>query len=286
MKIVRKVLILSINTDWANELAELLKESPKIEVVCATSRTAATKLITDSHFEAVIIEESFKEKNIDYFFRVVVTQKVKPDNVFLCFSDFLSYRRIELPDSLDGIKIKIHSLPMPKVILKDLLYNELFPMGLSNLSIDREFNQVLVRASHRVLESLSITDIKTSKPVLLSKMEKFDIAIRGKVIIKTEFFSGALLISFPLESYKSLYKSVVGVEIEELSADNTDFAGEVANMIYGQAKKELDENGVKLNMAIPVLDVSKELLSKKPIYVIPVDSSVGRIYIKIAPDYF
>ncbi len=286
MKIVRKVLILSINTDWANELSILLKESPKIEVVLASSRTSATKLITDSQFEAVIVEESFKEKNIDYFLRVLVTQKVKPNFVFLCFSDFLSYRRLELPDNLSDISIKIHSLPMPKSTLKELIYNELFPLGLAAQAIDREFNQVLVRASHRVLESLNIKDIKASKPVLLSKMESLDVAIRGKVIIKTEFFSGALLISFPLESYKALYKLVVGVDIEQLSIDNTDFAGEVANMIYGQAKKELDENGVKLNMAIPVLDVSKELISKKPIYVIPVDSSIGKIYIKIAPDYF
>lgn len=286
MKIVRKVLILTINTDWATELKELLVESPKVEVEIASTRTAATKMVTDEVYEVIVIEETFREKNIEFLLRAITTQKVHPKTIFFCFSDFSFYQTIYVPIELRDIVFKAYSLPIPKSTLRDFIYNILFPMGQGTTGIDREFNQILIKASTKVLESLKVVDIKAHRPELLSKVEGIQVAIRGKIIIKSEFFAGALFVSFPLESYLALYSMAVGTKEEKLTKENSDFAGEIANMIYGQAKKTLDENGVKLNMAIPVIDQSGPLKSNSPIFVIPLETSVGKIYIKIAPGLY
>lgn len=286
MKIVRKVLLLTLNSDWAQELKELLTESPKVEVEITSTRTAATKLITDNIYEVIIMEDTFREKNIEFILRAISTQKQKPKSIIFCFSEFSIYKNIVAPVELSELIMRAYSLPMPKNILKDLIFNILFPLGQSTTSFDREFNQILVRSSTKVLESLGISEISVSKPELLSKSGDIKSAIRGKIIIKSEFFAGAMFVSFPLESYLTLYSKVTGSTVTELTKDISDFAGEIANMIYGNAKKSLEENGVKLNMAIPVIDQSGPLKSDQPIYVIPLNTSVGKIYLKIAPGHF
>lgn len=287
MKIIRKVLILSINTDWANDLKDLFLSNKKMSVEIATTRTVATKLLTDYEFDAVLMEDTFKLKNLDYFLRSLQSQKVHPKFVFFFFSDFSLFKMIEVPEALKDIGYRAHSLPMPKEQIVEIVSNELFPRGATtDSSLDREFMQVLIKATHRVIESLNIEDVVAHKPELLTKMEETDVAIRGKIILKTDFFNGSLLLSFPEKSYKHLYEKVVGQSIDQLSDENNDFAGELANMIYGQTKKHLEENGVKLDMAIPIIDQSPKLNSKKPIYVIPFDSSIGKFFIKLAPELF
>lgn len=286
MKIVRKVLLLTLNSDWAQELKDLLIESPKVEVEMASTRTTATKLITDNIYEVVVIEDTFREKNIEFILRAISTQKQKPKTLFFCFSEFSLYQKLLIPQEITDVKFKGYSLPVSKVMLKELIYKELFPMGQTTTNFDREFNQVLLRSATKVLESLGVTEITPQKPELLNKLGNLECAIRGKIIIKSEFFAGAMFVSFPIDSYLKLYNFAVGAQVKELTKEISDFAGEIANMIYGNAKKMLDENGVKLNMAIPVIDQSGPLTSNQPIYVIPLNSSVGKIYLKIAPGHF
>jgi CheY-specific phosphatase CheX len=287
VKIIRKILILSINTDWANDLKDQFLQNKKVSVEIATTRTVATKYLTDLEFDAVVMEDTFKLKNMDYFLRSLSSQKHKPKFVFFLFSEFNLFQSLAIPEELSSIQFRAHSLPMPKEMIEEVVSNELFPRGAtSDTSLDREFMQVLIKSTHRVLETLSIENLTAKKPELLSKMDDPTVAIRGKIILKTDFFNGSLLLSFPEASYKQLYSKVVGQEIETLNDENKDFAGELANMVYGQTKKHLEENGVKLDMAIPIIDQSPKLNSSKPIYVIPFESSIGNFYIKLAPDLF
>ena len=287
MKIIRKVLILSINTDWANELKGLFTENPKVVVDIATTRTLATKLLSDNEYIAVIMEDTFKLKNMDYFLRSIETLAVRPGFVFFCFSDFELYSTISIPEALSDVKFKAYSLPLPKALIEQVVFQEIFPYGSDSSSdFDREFIQVLIKSANRVFGSFELDDLKAQKPCLLTKMDNLNVSIRGKILIKSNFFKGALFVSFCEQTYKNLYLKVVGSPIESIDSTNKDFAGELANMIYGQAKKELDENGVKLDMAIPVLDQSASLSSTSPIFVVPIESSIGTFYIKLAPGLY
>jgi CheY-specific phosphatase CheX len=103
---------------------------------------------------------------------------------------------------------------------------------------------------------------------------------------KNDFFSGSFFVSFPEKAYLNLRKQVLGETETTINDNNSDFAGELANIIYGQTKKELHENGINLEMVIPTSDRSASLKSKHPIIIIPIDSSFGRFYIKLAKDLY
>lgn len=287
MRIIRKILILTINTDWGADLKQKLTENSKVQVDIASIRTTATKLMTENHYTAVIMEDTFKVKNLDYFLRLVSSQNIRPKFVYFCFSDIDLYKTINIPENLNGIEFRAHSLPLPKELLQQIIYEEIFPYGAeSKGDFDREFIQVLINSAKKVLTSFGLEDVKAKKPELLSKMDELDVGIRAKIIIKSDYFKGSMLVSFPEQAYKNLYKKVVGQDIEKVDEKNTDFAGELANIIYGQSKKELEEHGVKLDMAIPILDRTGKILSQSAVYVIPIESSVGEFYLKLAPNYF
>jgi chemotaxis protein CheX len=281
------VLILSLNNDWADELISLFGENQKIEIQLANTRSMAMKLISDTQYDVLIFEDSYRLKNINVTLRALESQKVAPKKVYFCFSDFNVFREMDLPQ-IENVVFKTHSLPIPKQTLVNLVLEDLFPYGqTSNANFDLEFIQVLIKAASHVFSTFNIESLKFQKPLLHNKIEnKLTISIRGKIMLKHAFFNGSFFISFPQNTFLNLYEEVVGSAGEEINSENRDFAGELANMVFGHAKKELEEHGVKLDMALPVLDQSEEIVSKKPIYVVPVQSSLGDFYLKVAPEVF
>ncbi len=286
MKIIRKLLILSFNYDWADDLKVLFDNNPKMETLVACTRTVATKLLSENEFDLIVLEETYKLKNMDYLLRVLTTLKRKPRCVYFLFSDFSLYKTIEIPKDLD-ICYKALSLPLSKKVINEIVNDELFPYGATDTStFDREFMSVLIRACQNVITSFNITELRAQKPIALKALDK-EITIRGKIILKNQFFKGSILVSFPKQSFLNLSNKVLNTTNTEIDNEIRDFAGELTNMIYGQAKKELEENGIKLDMAIPIVDESSRIQAgENPIYVIPFDSSIGEFFIKLAPGVF
>lgn len=280
-------MILSFNYDWAEDLNSLFKKNAKIEVFVASTRTLATKLLSENEFDLIIIEETYKLKNMDFFLRSLLTLKQRPSSVFFLFSDFELYKSVEVPKDLTDINLKALSLPLSKEIIQEIISKELFPYGQSEgHSFDREFISVLIRACHKVISNFEINDVKAQKPTTLAKMDS-EVAIRGKIILKNTFFNGSLFMSFPKQSFLNLSNKVLSMNNTEINSEIRDFASELTNMIYGQAKKELEEHGIKLDMAIPIVDEAKQISAgEKPVFVIPFTSSIGEFYIKLAPEVF
>ena len=109
----------------------------------------------------------------------------------------------------------------------------------------------------------------------------------GKIILKNTFFNGSVFISFPEETFLKFSNKVLAADSKEIDSSNRDFASEFTNMVYGQSKKEFEQHGVNLDMAIPIIDESKTITpGKKPVFVIPFESSVGKFFIKVAPDVY
>lgn len=290
MKVIRKVLILSFNYDWAGELKTELEKVAKLDTMVASTRTIATKLLSENEFDLILIEETYKIKNMDYLLRVLSTLKSKPKYVFLAFNDFDLYKTVMIPSELNELSFKAISMPLPKEIISQILIMCLFPYGLKeDASFDREFIEVLIRSCKKVLTSFNVEGLKPGRPMTLQKIDQEDlnISIRGKIILKNTFFNGSVFISFPEETFLKFSNKVLAADSKEIDSSNRDFASEFTNMVYGQSKKEFEQHGVNLDMAIPIIDESKTITpGKKPVFVIPFESSVGKFFIKVAPDVY
>ncbi len=286
MDIIRKILVLSFNTDWANTLRKKLNEHKKVSSSLASMRSDASKLISDEKFSTLIFEESFTAKNVNFILRALVSQNIeKPKSIIFLSSQLSFLKEIEVPKEFTS-KVYFYSIPMNIATLVDLIQDRLLINIKSSSDLDQEFSKTLLKAATNIINTFPGIDnsLRPQKAFMLK--DDLNIAIRGKIIIKSEFFQGSVFVSFPKESYLKIYEQMTGESHDDLNAGNIDFAGEVANMVYGQAKKILSQQGVNLDMAIPVTDRSETLKSERPIFVIPFETALGQLYIKVAQGLF
>ncbi len=289
MEIIRNILILSLNSDWANELRDEMIKNPKLRVDVAPGRNLATKFLSEKTFSIIIVEDSFGEKNISTILRSLTTANITaPTHIVCAFVDFEMLKRIDIPLTLES-KFWMYSHPMPKEEFCTIIHRIVLPlekMG-EKKNFDREFVELLVRTCQKTFQKLgAFQTLKVQRPELLTSMNDLDIKIRGKIIIKSPFFKGSLLISFPEKTYLNLYEKMTQINTSRIDKENEDFAGELANIVYGQMKKSLEEQGVHLDMAIPVTDLSGAIKSRDPIFVIPVLSDLGPFFVKLALNHY
>ena len=76
-----------------------------------------------------------------------------------------------------------------------------------------------------------------------------------------------------------------GEEITEMNSEIADAVGEITNMISGQARQELEENGRSFHAAIPSVITGKgheiKTNTKGPKVAIPFDTAAGSFTIEV-----
>lgn len=110
--------------------------------------------------------------------------------------------------------------------------------------------------------------------------------ITGIIGIVSDAFNGSVSISFPEATFLKVMSGMLGEDITEMSRDLLDGAGEVTNMIFGQAKVILNERGYGVKIALPqVISGKKHALnqtSKGPTVIVPFSSPAGNFFIEIS----
>jgi chemotaxis protein CheX len=93
---------------------------------------------------------------------------------------------------------------------------------------------------------------------------------------------GSMVVSFQQETARLLVNALAGMKVEPNSADFIDAIGELANMIAGNAKKDL---GLLANIAVPSVIIGHGhivgRLSGVPCIVIPCKTSAGAFAVEI-----
>jgi chemotaxis protein CheX len=93
---------------------------------------------------------------------------------------------------------------------------------------------------------------------------------------------GSVVISFQMETARQMVNALVGGEVEPGSPDFVDAVGEVANMIAGNAKKDL---GVVANIAVPTVVIGPGhtigRMREVPCVLIPCTTSVGDFAVEV-----
>ena len=151
--------------------------------------------------------------------------------------------------------------------------------------IDINFVNPFLHATLNTLKVQASIEATPGKPYL----KKDDITMSGDVSgvigIVSETFNGSVVISFPESTFLKVMSGMLGEEITTLSKDILDGAGEITNMIFGQAKVTLNDRGYGIKMALPTVVSGKghtlSALSKGPIVVVPFTSPVGNFFVEI-----
>ena len=106
-----------------------------------------------------------------------------------------------------------------------------------------------------VLQTMAFIEATAGKPYL-----KKDNVAKGDVtgiIGITGQATGTISVSFDSGSILKIVSSMFGEDITQLTAEVSDAVGELTNMISGQARRNIEASGKKLEAAIPSVITGK-----------------------------
>ena len=140
-----------------------------------------------------------------------------------------------------------------------------------------------IEATIHVLSSMAFTDAHVSKPYLKKdNIAKGDVTGIVGLIGETR---GTLSISFSEKCILSIVSKMFGEEITDIDEEVKDAVGEILNIVSGQARKALEDQGRHLKGAIPTVIAGKNHsithITSYRIIAIPFDTNNGSFTIEV-----
>ncbi|MFH1155809.1 MAG: chemotaxis protein CheX [Pseudomonadota bacterium] len=149
--------------------------------------------------------------------------------------------------------------------------------------MDVKYINPFINATINVLETMAFVTVKAESPFL-----KKDNLARGDVtgvIGLTGVANGTISVTFHEDCILNIVSNMFGEEMKELNHEIADAVGELTNMISGQARKELEEEGRVFKAAIPSVITGKNHsishYTKGPTIAIPFSTDKGKFTIEV-----
>jgi chemotaxis protein CheX len=152
-------------------------------------------------------------------------------------------------------------------------------------TLDTEFINPFLTATVHVLQVQASIEAHAGKIYMKKPAEVMTGDISGIIGIVSESFNGSVVISFPEVTFLHVMSSMLGEVYTKIDKDIIDGAGELTNMIFGQAKIVLNEKGYGIKTAIPSVISGKNhslsAFTKGPVIVVPFETNVGNFIVEI-----
>ena len=134
-----------------------------------------------------------------------------------------------------------------------------------------------------VLRTMATVDARPGKPYL--KKDQRAAGDVSAVIGLTGDATGTISITFQASAIVAIVSKMFGEPVTELNGDVSDAVGEIANMVSGQARQELETMGRLLHGGVPSVIVGKDHsvrhISNHPIVAVPFETDDGSFTIEI-----
>ena len=112
--------------------------------------------------------------------------------------------------------------------------------------------QPFIRAVGNVVGTMAFTKLAVGKPE--SKLTPVACGIVSGVCgLLGKDAAGSFAITFERDALLHIASRMMYTQLTELNSEVVDVVGEIANMVSGGARRELDEIGVSIDMSLPVL---------------------------------
>lgn len=153
-------------------------------------------------------------------------------------------------------------------------------------NIDVHFFKPFVDGTIQMLEIQCSCPSKYLSPYLKDKNSKqAGIAIAGMVGIWTNRYKGIICLCFPEETFLKIISQMLGEEYKVIDDENRDGAGEMMNIVFGLAKRVLNEQGHCFEKALPGVITGKDLVVSHspdaPVFVLPFETPHGNFQLEI-----
>ena len=197
-------------------------------------------------------------------------------------------KRLRFIQVSSALKANFKSLGIDDAFkISGTLRETLVDLGLvAKRTLDTEFINPFLDSTMNVLKVQAGVESKSGKIYLKKKDEPLLGDVSGVIGIVSDNFTGAVVISFPEATFLKVMSGMLGEEYLELNQDILDGAGEITNIIFGQAKVILNEKGYGIKTALPSVvhgkdhSVSSHDLGGQSV-VVPFESNSGKFFVEI-----
>jgi chemotaxis protein CheX len=203
----------------------------------------------------------------------------------------VSLKRKQLSLKLVNVSLPVVNFLKREGINTAFSISATFEEALQNNSADKKkkfdiaFINPFLEATIKVLKVQASIESSAQKIVLKKDDQNFRGDISGIIGIVSDNFNGTIVISFPESTFLKIMGGMLGEEFHEINKDIIDGAGEITNMIFGQAKILLNEKGYGIKTALPSVvhgkDHSTTSQTKGPVVIIPFESGAGNFHVEI-----
>jgi chemotaxis protein CheX len=154
------------------------------------------------------------------------------------------------------------------------------------IKLDTAFINPFITGTISTFETQVGLKITPSKPSVKKPGDKLeDISLAGVINLTCSYFSGTISIAFSEKVFLKIYNKMLDEKIEAIDDSVKDGAGELLNIIYGQAKKELNRVGYQLEKAIPTIlageNIQIHTSKQTPSILLPFESELGVFYLEV-----
>lgn len=155
------------------------------------------------------------------------------------------------------------------------------------VSLDVRLVNPFLKAVVEVFGTQTQTKLTPKKPFVQTQNTTLDVGIVGLVGLNCSQFRGNIALCFPTKVFLKVYERMLGETHEEITPEIADAVSELLNIIYGQAKTELNSTlGLDLPPALPTVLRGEKLSMRQntaaPVVVLPFDSDIGIFHVEIA----
>ncbi len=152
--------------------------------------------------------------------------------------------------------------------------------------VDVNFINPFIEGTLETLKVQCSSPATAEKPFLKGKGAEIVVDIAAVIGLTSQAFNGSIAICFPEIVFLSIMGRMLGETYTVITQELEDGASELLNIIFGQAKKVLNEKNYAIQKAIPTIirgrDIVVKHLTQSPTIVLPFHTEAGTFHIEIA----
>ncbi len=157
------------------------------------------------------------------------------------------------------------------------------------LKLDVNFFKPFIDGTLHTLKVQCSLEAKPGKPFMKGKGPSIDCEIAAVIGLTSTAFSGTIALCFTKPVFLALMNNMLGEKFEEITDDLQDGAAELLNIIFGHAKRVLnDQKSYDIQKAIPTILRGKNIQTKHLTsgfsIVLPFLTDAGEFHIEICTE--
>lgn len=154
--------------------------------------------------------------------------------------------------------------------------------------LDAKFFKPFVEGTMNTLKVQCGLEVTSDKPFVKGSVPQPSYAIAGVIGITSSAFNGTITLCFPEKVFLGVMGKMLGEPCTEINQDLQDGVAELLNIIFGQAKIILNQQGYTIQKAIPSvirgIDIVTTAVTTGPVIVLPFKVEFGEFHVEISSE--